>query len=292
MYLDYYPKIALSLVNKQKSRKVSVKIQNISVLFSKVCVFLVIFVLIFNKLPTMKLKLFTIPNLITCLNLVSGCIAIERTFSGDMAGAFLFILLAAVFDFLDGFFARLLNSYSEVGKELDSLADVISFGAAPSFVMFNALRFYGDFTGWEIYLVFILGAFSALRLAKFNLDTRQTTEFIGLPTPASTLLVVSLVYSSAQEGNAMGFLLSSPWWLIGLAVVMSLLLVSEIPMFSLKLKSLVWKGNEFRYILVVSALVLLIFFGRFSVPYIMVLYILLSVVRIWTCGGRTVPEEK
>ena len=231
----------------------------------------------------MKIKLFTIPNAITCLNLVAGCMAIEHALAGDFGGAFLFVAIAAVLDFLDGFFARLLRSYSEIGKELDSLADVVSFGAAPAFVLYGLLR-EGGFSGWEPYLVFIVAAFSALRLAKFNLDTRQGTEFIGLPTPACALLIVSLAYLfTIDENGPLFFLLSSPWWLIGLASALSLLLVSEIPMFSLKFKSLGWKGNEVRYIFLLVSLVLLVVLKVYAIPCILLLYILASIVRNAVC---------
>jgi len=227
----------------------------------------------------MKLKLFTVPNIITCLNLVAGCFAIERAFAADFPMAFLFVVIAAVLDFFDGFFARLLKSYSDIGKELDSLADMVSFGAAPAFVLFNALR-EGGFSGWEPYLVFAVAAFSALRLAKFNLDTRQTTEFIGLPTPANALLIVSLVYLiGLEEKGPMLFLLSSPWWLIGLSLVLSILLVSEIPMFSLKFKSFGWKQNSLRYSFLILSLILLVILKAYAVPCILLLYILLSVLR-------------
>ena len=236
----------------------------------------------------MKLTLFTIPNGITCLNLVAGCIAIERAFAGDFRWAFLLIVIAAVLDFFDGFFARLLKSYSEIGKELDSLADQISFGAAPAFVLFNMLRESG-YTGWEPYLVFVVAAFSALRLAKFNLDTRQTTEFIGLPTPANALLLVSLVYLIGTEENGLLlFLLSSPWILIGLSLVLSLLLVSEIPMFSLKFKSFGWKGNGLRYSFLLISALLLVFFRFYAVPSILLLYILLSLLRNLLCKSKSV----
>lgn len=227
----------------------------------------------------MKLKLFTIPNLITCLNLISGCMAIKSSFEGDFLWAFLFVVIAAVLDFFDGFFARLFKSYSEIGKELDSLADVISFGAAPSFILFNFLRMEG-FMGWEPYLVFVVAAFSALRLAKFNLDTRQTTEFIGLNTPANSLLLASLVYLISSEEQGILFLLvSSPWILIGLSLLLSFLLVSEIPMFSFKFKLFGWKENRLRYVFLLISAALLVFFRLYAVPCILLLYILMSILR-------------
>ncbi|MDR0953937.1 MAG: CDP-diacylglycerol--serine O-phosphatidyltransferase [Rikenellaceae bacterium] len=231
----------------------------------------------------MKIKLFTLPNAITCLNLAAGCVAIERAFAGDFGGAFVWVVVAAVMDFLDGLVARLLHAYSETGKELDSLADTVSFGAAPAFVLFNLLRQSG-FSGWEPWLVFVVALFSALRLAKFNVDTRQSTEFIGLPTPANALLIVSLIFLiGTPEGKPLAFLLSCPWYLIGLALALSALLVSEIPMFSLKFKSLGWRENKIRYIFLGLSLLLLVLslFGwwMYAPPMILVLYILLSLIK-------------
>ena len=232
----------------------------------------------------MKIKLFTIPNGITCLNLVAGCVAIERAFAGDFAGAFGAVAAAAVFDFLDGFCARLLKSYSEAGKQLDSLADVVSFGAAPALVLFNLLRAFPGTTAWEPWLVFIVAACSALRLAKFNLDERQSVDFIGLPTPANALLVSSLAFvMTRQEKGPLHFLFSSPWWLIGLAAMLSVLLISEIPMFSLKFKSLRWRGNEKRYVFLGIALILLTGWQLTAVPAILALYILLSLFFNTVC---------
>lgn len=229
----------------------------------------------------MRIKLFTLPNAVTCLNLIAGCIAIERTFQADFGGAFLFVAIAAAFDFLDGFLARLLKSYSDVGKELDSLADLVSFGAAPSFALFNLLR--TGFGGPEIYAVFVVAAFSALRLAKFNLDTRQSDGFIGLPTPANALLIVSLAFLTGGgpigEKGPLLFLLDTPGYLIGLSVVLSVLLVSEVPMFSLKFKSFGWKGNGIRYLFLLFAGLLLLFFGFYAVPMIVGAYIVFSLIR-------------
>ena len=198
-----------------------------------------------------------IPNTITCLNLVSGCIASVMAFEGNLLFALLWIVAAAVFDFFDGLAARALKAYSPMGKELDSLADVVSFGVAPGMILFTSLRIWassssaGCLSEYIPYLAFVVPAFSGLRLAKFNIDERQTTSFIGLPVPAHALLWSSAAYS-LQE-----WLLSGQTWV---AVVMiaafcatSYLLVSEVPMFSLKIKSLSWKGNELRYILIIAS---------------------------------------
>lgn len=226
-----------------------------------------------------------IPNTITCLNLVSGCIASVMAFEGNLLFALLWIVAAAVFDFFDGLAARALKAYSPMGKELDSLADVVSFGVAPGMILFTSLRIWassssvGCLSEYIPYLAFVVPAFSGLRLAKFNIDERQTTSFIGLPVPAHALLWSSAAYS-LQE-----WLLSGQTWV---AVVMiaafcatSYLLVSEVPMFSLKIKSLSWKGNELRYILIIASVLLIITFGFIGISGAILLYILLSVI-----GGK------
>lgn len=226
-----------------------------------------------------------IPNTITCLNLVSGCIASVMAFEGNLLFALLWIVAAAVFDFFDGLAARALKAYSPMGKELDSLADVVSFGVAPGMILFTSLRIWasyssaGSLSEYIPYIAFVVPAFSGLRLAKFNIDERQTTSFIGLPVPAHALLWSSAAYS-LQE-----WLLSGQTWV---AVVMiaafcatSYLLVSEVPMFSLKIKSLSWKGNELRYILIIASALLIISFGFIGISGAILLYILLSVI-----GGK------
>lgn len=226
-----------------------------------------------------------IPNTITCLNLVSGCIACVMAFEGNLLFALLWIVAAAVFDFFDGLAARALKAYSPMGKELDSLADVVSFGVAPGMILFTSLRIWassssaGCLSEYIPYIAFVVPAFSGLRLAKFNIDERQTTSFIGLPVPAHALLWSSAAYS-LQE-----WLLSGQTWV---AVVMiaafcatSYLLVSEVPMFSLKIKSLSWKGNELRYILIIASALLIISFGFIGISGAILLYILLSVI-----GGK------
>jgi CDP-diacylglycerol--serine O-phosphatidyltransferase len=219
-----------------------------------------------------------IPNTITCLNLFSGCVACVMAFKGDYALAALFIYIAAVFDFFDGFAARILKAYSAIGKELDSLADCISFGFAPGVIMFSLLGqatfpdFFGSFTAYIPYLGFLISVFSALRLAKFNIDERQTSSFIGLPTPACCIFVASLAYALPS------FLQSNGIWLLVITFLLSYLLVAEIPMFSLKMKSLKWKDNFVQYIFLLLS-VLIIVVGRLQYLYlIIVLYIIISVL--------------
>ena len=180
-----------------------------------------------------------IPNTITCCNLISGCVATVFALFGIPEMALLFIILGAVFDFFDGMTARVLGVSSPIGKELDSLADDVTFGVAPASILFWFLGIidYPEFLeGWRNvipFLAYIIAAFSALRLAKFNLDTRQTTSFIGLPTPANALFWGSLIVGLGTQ--MMFWTYSLPLLLIGI-VVSSWLLIAEIPMFALKFK--------------------------------------------------------
>ena len=180
----------------------------------------------------MKLKKH-IPNAITSMNLLSGVFGVIVTLQGRIDQAFLLMLAAAVFDFCDGFAARLLHAYSPVGKELDSLADVVSFGVLPALVLYRLMAF--QVRGWIVFIPLILAVFSALRLAKFNVDERQHSTFLGLPTPAAAMICGSLAYYVYNEQfTVMAQWCATVWFLPLLAVVLSVLLVSEIPMFSLK----------------------------------------------------------
>jgi CDP-diacylglycerol--serine O-phosphatidyltransferase len=220
-----------------------------------------------------------IPNTITCCNLISGCIATYWAFSGDYELALLFIVIGAVFDFFDGMTARLLHVSSPIGKELDSLADDITFGFAPSAIIFNWLSGYSfhelpsPIAFLMPFTAFIMAAFSALRLAKFNLDERQSMGFIGLPTPANALFWGSLIVGAGQ------FLASSPIYIYGTIAVMllfSYLLIAEIPMFALKFKTWGWKGNEVKYIFLLTCIPLLIIFKVSGLAIIIAWYALLS----------------
>lgn len=230
----------------------------------------------------MKIRLFTIPNLLTLSNLLCGSFAVVSALVyGNLTWAFWLIVIAAVFDFFDGFVARLLKCPSPIGVELDSLADMISFGFAPAAVLFVL---YGLApAGYPVseglataghYAVFILTAFSALRLAKFNVDETQHAEFCGLPTPACTLFCVSLGLLHATEGLVLG---KMPILLV--ALVMSMLLVSPIRMFALKFAGFGWRGNELRYGFILVSVVLLVLLQAKAVPVIILLYIVMSTVR-------------
>ncbi len=220
-----------------------------------------------------------IPNTVTCLNLFSGCLGIVFAFQGDLAWASYAILIAAVFDFLDGMLARLLKAYSEMGKELDSLADVVSFGVLPSVIIYQLfLQSSHPNPSWINYTAFLIAIFSALRLAKFNIDTRQSENFIGLPTPANAILIASLPFIPEQR-VFLAALLENSLFLAGFSLSMGLLLVSEVHLISLKFKGLGPRENSHRYILVFSSLILLLLLKFAAVPLIIILYFLISFIH-------------
>lgn len=249
-----------------------------------------------------------IPNAITCCNLICGCIAIKEVFQGNLEMASLLIGAALVFDFFDGFAARLLKVTSSIGKDLDSLADAVTFGVTPSFIVYvlikNAVNsgFYGQSAILEYlpYSGFLIALFSVIRLAKFNNDPRQSHSFFGLPTPANAILFASLpliLASNAglsfqhgtimienpagtflEDGTLAAFVMN-PWFLSLLSLIQSLLLVSEIPLMALKFKNFNWKENVKRYLLIVSVPVFLLFMGFLGIPCIILFYILLSLTE-------------
>lgn len=222
-----------------------------------------------------------IPNAITCCNLFSGCVASVMAFNGRFDLAMAFIVLGAVFDFFDGMVARLLRVSSPLGVQMDSLADDVTFGFAPAAIVFSYMKdvlYYPSYLGCVAviipYLAFLIAVFSACRLAKFNIDTRQTNTFIGLPTPANALFWSSLITGAGHWI----FTLNAGWVLVsGLIFISSYLLVSEIPMFSLKFKNFSWRCNKTRYIFLVVALPML-FLGYLAPVVIITWYLLLSIV--------------
>jgi len=235
-----------------------------------------------------------VPNTITSFNALAGSLSVVFAFEGNLVFAGVLILMAAVFDFFDGMTARLLKAYSDMGKELDSLADMISFGLAPAAIVHNLVRMQypeihnlTEASYLELFILlspFIITVFSALRLAKFNVDTRQTESFIGLATPANAMVWAALPFvSHFYTGSFMANLTTNVPFLLILSLVMSLLLVSEIPMFSLKFKSLKIKDNKTRFIFLGVCLVLLIVFKLAALPLIIFWYILLSIVSNWVC---------
>ncbi len=220
-----------------------------------------------------------IPNAITCANLFSGCIGVVFAFKGELETAAYFVLLSGIFDFFDGMVARLLNVKSAIGKELDSLADMVSFGFLPGVVMFQLLKVSDYSNEYLPYLAFIITVFSALRLAKFNIDERQTEDFIGLNTPMNTLFVVSLPFIAKDYPEVIG----STLILIGLVAVTSFLLISEIRIFSMKLSDVSWARNKMKYLFLILSVVLIAVLKFTAVPFILILYIGLSVLhfKVW-----------
>jgi CDP-diacylglycerol---serine O-phosphatidyltransferase len=268
--------------------------------------------------------MFNIPNLFTAMNMLCGILAIFLAFSGRIDIAPYFIFLGAVLDFFDGFLARLLKQQGELGKQLDSLADMITFGFAPGAIMMVVLAFsttptgffFGDmphnysegvnpmsaqFTmsfffwkeaflamegaNWLPFCALIIPFFSMFRLAKFNIDTRQSESFIGLPTPANTIFFMAFPLLLTQYGFTSGwqhdliFWLIQPAVLIPIVVIMSLLLVAELPLFALKFKSFQWKGNEIRYTFLISCGILIPLLMIWAIPIIVLLYLLFSFVN-------------
>jgi CDP-diacylglycerol--serine O-phosphatidyltransferase len=212
-----------------------------------------------------------IPNAITSLNLFCGCVALVFAFDNDTVTAAFFILAAAVFDFCDGFAARLLKAYSPMGKELDSLADVVSFGVAPSAIVFSMLADGTCFNPFLSFGAFLIAVFSALRLAKFNIDTRQNESFIGLPTPACALFFCGLTSIQNIDSRVLAALIP----------VFCFLLVCELPMFSLKIKKQAGfqhfiKKYCLQILLAVCAIIFVAVFGLAGISYTIALYILLS----------------
>ncbi|MGL4519749.1 MAG: CDP-diacylglycerol--serine O-phosphatidyltransferase [Phocaeicola sp.] len=222
-----------------------------------------------------------IPNFVTCCNLFSGCIATYLAFQGSYKAAILCIILGAIFDFFDGMLARLFHVSGPMGKELDSLADDITFGLAPAAMVFSLFKevYYPSFLApiaeFIPYTAFIIAVFSGLRLAKFNIDTRQTTSFIGMPTPANALFWGSLIV------GAHSFLISAHFnalYLLVLVLLMSYLLVAEIPMFSLKFKSLGWKENKVSYLFLIVSVPLLLVLQIAGLAAVIIWYIFLSLL--------------
>ena len=223
-----------------------------------------------------------IPNAVTCLNLFSGCLGIVFAFQGELKSASYAILVAAVLDFLDGMLARVLKAYSDIGKELDSLADVVSFGVLPSVLIYQFFLQSPQQDSWSTWInfsAFLIAVFSALRLAKFNIDVRQSDNFIGLPTPANALLISSFPFIIDQGGFLSSYILNT-YFLLLFSIAMCILLVSEIPLISLKFKNIELKQNLLRYILVFSSLVLLVLFKFAAVPLIIILYFLISFIQL------------
>ena len=223
-----------------------------------------------------------IPNTITLANLFCGCLSIVATFSGNIGAAGLLIFLAAIFDFLDGFSARLLNAYSELGKQLDSLADIVSFGVAPAMIAFRIMfARQADLPfDWLVYTAFVMVLFSALRLAKFNIDTRQTEHFIGMPTPANAMFWASLPLVlrdfTVKELTQLEVIMFHPLMIAGFCVLLAILLVLPIPMLSFKFKSIDFKSNWQQMVFIWIVLILYFIIGVSAIPLGILMYPLLA----------------
>ena len=224
-----------------------------------------------------------IPNTITCCNLVSGCLSILFIASGMPVKAAIMIFVAGLFDFFDGFAARLLHAHSPIGADLDSLSDVVSFGVAPGFIMYWLMSRSFDLPQVFVQgfnplacLAFLLPVFSAIRLAKFNIDDTQKTTFRGIPAPGMAIFIASLPLALSQVGHltdgALGY-----WACLGITLVFSFMMVSRLRFFSFKMKSAKWKGNEMRWIFLIVAVVAVAVFRLVALPFVMMVYILLSI---------------
>ena len=219
-----------------------------------------------------------IPNLLTISNLICGCIALYFTFKGELVFTAYLIGLAAIFDFMDGAAARLLNVSNPIGKELDSLADMVSFGLVPGSVVFHLLE-ESPLSQYS-FMALIIPIFSAYRLAKFNVDENQNENFIGLPTPANCLVFISIpLITTFNSESTIAYLFEIPEILLIITILMSLALVSRINMFSLKFKNLKFQDNKFRFFLITMSIILLTWLEFSAIPIIILLYIMMSIVK-------------
>jgi len=238
-----------------------------------------------------------VPNIITLLNLSSGLIALVYAFDTNWQMAFLWVAIGIFFDFWDGFFARILHVKSELGLQLDSLADMVTSGVVPGMVMFQLLANIADlqeegsqdydnfYMSMLPFLGFIITLGSCYRLAKFNIDTRQTDSFIGLPTPANALFIMSLpVILVHSDGDSFIFsILSNPYVLIGITLLSAYMLNAEIPLFSLKIKYFNWETNKIQFVFLIVSILLLFILQYVAIPVIILFYVALSAVnnKLW-----------
>lgn len=255
------------------------------------------------NLRKIKIKMLKkhIPNLLTLLNLLSGTIAVYFAVKEELVIAACFVFLGIFFDFFDGFAARLLKVHGELGKQLDSLADVVTSGVVPGIVLFQLISNSVENKTWEnainsilktghenyftstffislIGLLFTMGA--AYRLAKFNIDERQTSSFIGLPTPAAALVVLSLPLILNYSSNELVFtIIQNVWFLIGLSILLCYLMNAEIPLFSLKFKNYSWGKNKIKYLFIILTAILTALFQFIAIPLVILLYVLMSTIE-------------
>jgi CDP-diacylglycerol--serine O-phosphatidyltransferase len=223
-----------------------------------------------------------LPNAITCANLFSGCVGIVLAFKGELIAAAYAIFLSAIFDFFDGLASRVLKSFSGIGKDLDSLADMVSFGVLPAVIMYQLFlqaRQIDNVSPWLNFIAFLIPVFSALRLAKFNVDTRQAENFIGMPTPANAILIASFPIIIGHHNQYYTPYLLNPYVLSCFVIIMCTLLVLEMPMMSLKFKNKDFNKNIYRYLLLLFSAILILFFKFAAVPVVILFYIILSIIQ-------------
>ena len=219
-----------------------------------------------------------IPNLLTISNLICGCTALYLSFQGELVFTAYLIGLATIFDFMDGAAARLLNISNPIGKQLDSLSDMVSFGLVPGSVVFHLLE--ESTLSQFSFIALLIPVFSAFRLAKFNVDENQNENFIGLPTPANCLVFVSIpLITTFNSESTIAYLFEIPEILLIITILMSLALVSRINMFSLKFKNLKFQDNKFRFFLITMSIILLTWLEFSAIPIIILLYIMISIVK-------------
>jgi CDP-diacylglycerol--serine O-phosphatidyltransferase len=236
-----------------------------------------------------------VPNAITCANLFSGCVGIVLAFRGELIAAAYAIFLSAIFDFFDGLASRVLNSFSGIGKDLDSLADMVSFGVLPAVIMYQLFLQAHQIDKVSTYLnfiAFLIPVFSALRLAKFNVDTRQAENFIGMPTPANAILIASFPIIISHHNRYYTPYLLNPYVLSCFVLIMCSLLVVELPMMSLKFKNREFNENIYRYLLLLFSAILILFFKFAAVPVIIFIYIILSVIQFKFAHYAVVSHPK
>jgi CDP-diacylglycerol--serine O-phosphatidyltransferase len=237
------------------------------------------------------LRLFNLANILTLVNLFAGCMALVMIFSaGGLQYVPYFTLASLVADYFDGMAARWVKTQSLIGRELDSLADVVSFGVVPAAILYTLLTFYFRSVStsdgeWQVMLysspAFLVALLSALRLAKFNLDTRQSEGFIGLATPANTIFVAGMLLVFLRNDYHLSPIILNPVVLYAIIGLSSWLLIAEIPMFSFKFKSFAWEGNKVRYMFIIASVILLAAFKFAGISLTIILYILVSVVTMF-----------
>mgnify|MGYP006287475275 CR=1 FL=1 len=216
-----------------------------------------------------------IPNALTCFNLLSGCIGITFAFSGELKLAVMFIWIGGAFDFLDGFVARMLKVSSAIGQQLDSLADMITFSLLPAIIMYHFMLGVAP-EEYLSYFAFLLAVFSALRLAKFNIDERQSDVFYGLPTPAMALFISAFPYILKENPAQTGDILTNFWALAMITILLSALMVADIKLLALKFKGFQWNGNKMRYLLIMVSVLLIFWLKLAALPLIIIFYVILS----------------